>query len=203
MLKRLILAGLMILSIISVAQPVLAAEAEHETKAPLLPPLSGPGSEQTYYQAIWVLIIFVIMLAILYPTAWRNVLIGLKKREERIRKDIADAEAARAKADATLREYNAQLAAAEGRVREMLNKATADGERLATQIRMKAQQEAEEIKERNAREIEDAAIREIYEKTVDLSTRIAERILKRNLNDDDQRDLVQSSLEQLSSAAKS
>ena len=45
--------------------------------------------------ALWVVIIFVVMLMILYPTAWRNVLEGLKKREERIRKDIAEAEAAR------------------------------------------------------------------------------------------------------------
>src|SRR5437773_11147354 len=183
MFNRLILLIFMTIWTIAFAPLAQAAEGEHETRAPLIPHLSGPGSEQTYYQAIWVLIIFVIMLAILYPTAWRNVLIGLKKREERIRKDIADAEAARAKADATLRQYNAQLAAAETRVREMLSKATTDGERLATQIRMQAQHAAEETKERNAREIgaaKDAAIREIYEKTVDLSTRIAEKILKRN-----------------------
>src|SRR5437016_3755979 len=110
------------------------AAGEHATehKGTLLPSLED---KQTYYSALWVLIIFVVMLAILYPTAWKNVLAGLKKREERIRKDIADAEEARAKAEATLRQYNEQLATAENRVREMLNKAAADGEKLATQIR--------------------------------------------------------------------
>jgi len=164
-----------------------------------------PPSRDTIVSAVWVLVIFIVMLAILYPTAWKNILAGLKKREERIRKDIADAEAARLRAESTLKQYNEQLAAAEGRVRDMLSKATADGERLATQIRMQAQAEAEEIKERNAKEIvaaKDAAIREIYEKTADLSTSIAEKILKRNLNADDQRELVRSSLEQLSSVAK-
>jgi F-type H+-transporting ATPase subunit b len=179
-----------------------AERADGEHKGSILP---DPADSQTYYSALWVLIIFVVLLAILYPTAWKNVLVGLKKREERIRKDIADAEAARAKAEATLRQYNEQLAAAEGRVREMLSKATQDGERLAAQIRAQAQQEAEDIRVRNAKEIEaakHAAIREIHESAVDLSTRIAEKILRRNLNADDQRELVRSSLEQLSSVAK-
>src|SRR2546423_317574 len=99
----------------------------------LLPDTSDP---QTWYAALWVLIIFLVLLAILYPTAWKNVLAGLKAREQRIRKDIADAEAARTKAEATLKEYHAQLATAEARVREMISSATTEGERIATQIRM-------------------------------------------------------------------
>jgi F-type H+-transporting ATPase subunit b len=182
-----------------------AASVEHEKQAPLLPNNGQEFKEYFMGPAIWTIVIFLIMLAILYPTAWKNVLAGLKKREERIRKDIADAEAARAKAEDTLREYSQQLSAAEGRVRDMLSKATQDGERLAAQIRAQAQKEAEEIRERNAKDIEaakHAAIREIHESAVDLSTRIAEKILKRNLNADDQRELVRSSLEQLSSVAK-
>jgi F-type H+-transporting ATPase subunit b len=173
-----------------------AAAAEHGSE-PLLPSLE---EKSTYLEALWVVIIFLVLVAVLYPTAWKNVLAGLKKREERIRNDIAEAEAARAKAEATLKEYSAQLAAAEDRVRDMLTKATADGEKLATSIRLKAQSEAEEIKERSQRDIEaarDAALREIYERTADLATSVAEKIIRRNLNAADQQDLVRESLEQL------
>src|SRR4051812_5903643 len=159
-----------------------------------------PPSRDTLVAALWTIIIFVVMLAILYPTAWKNILIGLKKREERIRKDIADAEAARNRAEATLREYNQQLATAEGRVRDMLAKATADAERLATSMRMQAQQESEEIKERATRDIEAAraqAIRDIQAQAADLATTIAAKIIKRNLNAADQQDLVRESLDQL------
>jgi F-type H+-transporting ATPase subunit b len=151
-------------------------------------------------QALWTVIIFVVMLAILYPTAWKHVLEGLKQREQRIRNDIAEAEAARARAHATLREYNAKLAAAEEEIRQMLANATLEGEKLATTIRMKAQSEAEEIKERASKEIEaarDAALREIYERAAELATSIAEKILRRNLNPADQQELVRQSLEQL------
>ena len=133
------------------------------------------------------------------------MLAGLKKREERIRKDIADAEAARARAEATLRDYTSQLATAENKVRDMIAKATADGERVAATIRTHAQQEAEEIKERATRDIEAAreqAKQEIHSYAATLSTSIAEKILRRSLNADDQRELVNRSLEQLQTIGK-
>jgi F-type H+-transporting ATPase subunit b len=168
----------------------------HEAE-PLMPDL---GKATTITSALWVLVIFLIVLAILYPTAWKNILAGLQAREQRIRNDIAQAEAARAKAEATLREYNTQLSAAEQRVREMIATATADGERMAAQIRTRGEQEAQEIKERANKEIEAAskqAIAEVYEQTADLATSVAEKILRRNLNAQDQRDLVSRSLEQV------
>jgi F-type H+-transporting ATPase subunit b len=174
-------------------------QVEHKS-APLLPSNLEEFKEYFLGPAIWTIVIFVVLLALLIPTAWKNVLIGLKQREQRIRSDIADAEAARAKAEATLREYNNQLASAENRVREMLAKAQADGEKLATNIRMQAQTEAEEAKERAQRDIEaskNAAIAEIRQETAELATSIASKILRRNLNPDDQRQLVKESLEQL------
>ena len=209
MLKRMLILAIAIF-LLTAPSRLLAADAvrEHsqtteltgghgEEQMPLLPALDD---KNTYLEALWVVIIFVVLLAVLYPTAWKSVLAGLKAREQRIRNDIAEAEAARAKAEATLKEFNTQLATAEQRTRDMLAKATIDGEKLATSIRMNAQAEAEEIKERANREIEaarDAALREIYEKTAELATSVAEKIIRRNLNASDQQDLVRQSLDQL------
>ncbi len=170
----------------------------------LLPEGAEEG-KQAIYSAVWVLVIFIILLCVLYPTAWRNVLEGLKKREARIRGDIADAEAARSKAEGLLKQYNEQLAAAEARSREMIAAAATQGETLATQIRMTAQQESEEIKERTTKDIEaarDAAIREVREQAGNLAIMIAEKIIRRNLNANDQQDLVRESLAQLPSIGK-
>ena len=151
---------------------------------------------------IWVLIIFVILVVILYKTAWKHVLAGLKAREERIRGDIAAAEAARAKADASLKEFNAQLATAEDKAKNILAQAALDAEKIAAGIRLRSQQEVEEIKERANADIEASscqALSEIYYQAVNLSTSIAENNVRRNLNPDDQRDLVKQSLDQLQS----
>ncbi|CAN5460461.1 hypothetical protein BH09PLA1_BH09PLA1_08730 [soil metagenome] len=176
---------------------VHGAHGEAGESGSLLPDMQ---SKDTYYSALWVLIIFGVMLAVLYPTAWKNVLAGLKKREKRIRDDIADAEASRKRAEATLKEYETKLATAQSQIRDMLAKATADGEKLTTSIRMQAQQEAEDAKERANREIEgskNAAIGEIYSQAAELATNVASKILRRNLNVEDQKQLVRESLDQL------
>ena len=193
------------------AAPQEAGEAmDHEAgghagphkQPPLLP---DPTSRETQLQALWVVIIFIVLLAVLYPTAWRNILIGLKAREQRIRQDIADAEASRKRAQETLDQYNKQLATAENQVRDILAKGAADAEKIATSLKMQAQQEAEEIKERANKDIDaarKAALADIYAQAAELSTDIASKILRRNLNAEDQRDLVNSSLEQFQAVGK-
>jgi F-type H+-transporting ATPase subunit b len=181
-----------------VVAPVLAAEggAGHgdEATSPVYQPAQG------IITGVATIVIFILLVAVLGKYAWGPILAGLKAREEKIRKDIAAAEEARARAEATLRQYNDQLATAEQKVRDLLTKATADAEKLAGSIRTRGQQEAEEIKERAMRDIDAAreqALSEIYQQTADLATRVAEKILRRNLNADDQRTLVNESLQEL------
>jgi len=183
--------------LMGLAIPLQAAESGTEPQAQLL--------DLNVVGGLWVLVIFIVLAIFLYKTAWKNVLVGLKAREARIRKDIADAEATRLKAEQTLKDYNAQLAAAAEKTRDLLAKAAADGERLAAQIRTHAQQEAEETKERALRDIEAArtqAIADIYHQAAQLATSVAEKILRRNLNPDDQRDLVNQSIEQFAKVGK-
>lgn len=187
-----------ILSALLTGVPAAAARAAEAADEGPSSPLYGPT--QGLITGTVTIVIFVLLLVVLGKYAWGPILSGLKAREEKIRKDIADAEAARAKAEATLREYNQQLATAEQKVRDMIAKATTDAEQLAASIRARAQQEGEETKERAMRDIENAreqALSEIYAQTAELSTRIAEKILKRNLNADDQRELVNQSLQEL------
>lgn len=170
--------------------------AGHE-KPDLLP---NPTRSETWLSALWVIIIFLVLLAVLYPTAWKSVLAGLKAREDRIRRDIQEAEAARARAETTLKEYTARLATAEQQVRDMLNKATAEGESIAANIRTRAQQESEETKEKALRDIEASrkqAVADIYEQAATLATEVAKRVLPRALTPEDQQALLERSLEQV------
>lgn len=170
-----------------------------------LVPVSQSDQKQAFIQAVWVVIIFTILLAILYPTAWKGVLTALKGREQRIRQSITDAEAAHAKAQQVLAEYNRQLAAAEDRVREMLAKAHADAEQLAASIRENAGKEADDTRKRALADIENAkkqAIDDIHTQAVELSTSIAEKIIRRNLNPEDQRELVRASLDQFGASRR-
>jgi F-type H+-transporting ATPase subunit b len=163
------------------------------------PNLLRPASE-SLITALTTLIVFAVLVAVLGKVAWGPIAKGLQEREDKIRRDIEEAEAARAKAEATQRDYAAQLATAEAKVRELLAKATADAEQVSASIRTRAQEEAQVLKENATKEIHSAqreAIRQVHEQAAVLSTRVAEKILRRNLNVDDQRELVRESLEQL------
>jgi F-type H+-transporting ATPase subunit b len=158
------------------------------------------GPDAGLVTSLTTLIVFVVLLLVLTKYAWGPIATGLKAREDKIRNDIADAEAARKRAAETLEQYNKQLATAEQQVRDILTRAAADAEKIATSVKMQAQQEAEEIKERATKDIDAArkqALADIYAQAAELSTNIAAKILRRNLNADDQRDLVNSSLDQL------
>src|SRR5215471_3323198 len=103
MFKRIVLSLVLLVGLVApVARAAEEAGGGEETPS-IVPDMA---SKETYLSAMWVVIIFIIMLMILYPTAWRTVLAGLKKREERIRNDIAEAEAARTKSEALLKQYN-------------------------------------------------------------------------------------------------
>ena len=180
------------------AMPAVAAEAAHEGPEPPSSPLYTVN--QGLISGLASIVIFAILVAVLGKYAWAPILTGLKSREDKIRKDIADAEAARLKAEATLREYNQQLAAAEARAQEILNKSKTDADALAAQIRTRGQQEAEEARERATREIEDAknqAVREIHEHAATLATNVAEKIIRRSLNPEDYRQLVDQGVAEL------
>ena len=187
-------------SAIALAGPVvaMAADAAHEGGEHAAAP-SSPFAG-TIAQSLAAIIVFLVVFYVLKQKAWGPILKGLTDREEKIRRDIEEAEAARARAESTQRDYQAQLATAEQKVRELLTKATADAEQVANTIRTQAQQEAQVTKENALRDIDSArraAVREVHEQAATLATNVAAKILRRNLNADDQRDLVASSLDQL------
>ena len=163
------------------------------------------GGSEGAITAITTLVVFLLLVVVLGKFAWGPIATGLKAREDKIRKDIEEAEAARGRAEKTLAQYNQQLATAEEKVRQIIATAGADAEKLATNIRMKAQADAEEIKERATKDIEaarDAAVRDFQQYAAEVATNAAEKIIRRNLNASDQQDLVRQSLDQLQTISK-
>ena len=181
-------------------EPATAAghgEAGHGDAGHEAPSLFASPNFQTITTSVVTLVIFAGLLAVLGKYAWGPIQGGLIARETKIRQDIEAAERARAQADAARRQYEQQLETAEQRVRDLMAQAQADGQQLATRIKMQAQEESEEIKERAMREIEQSrrdAVDQIRSEAAMLATAVAEKILRREVNRDDQRRLVEESL---------
>lgn len=182
-----------VMSMLVLAQAAFAAEAAHgEGK---ISPFAG-----NLGNAIWTLLIFLLVLWVLGKFAWGPILAGLQRRERFIRESLETAKRDRESAEARLREYEQKLAAA----REEASKLVEEGRRDAEAVRRKIEEDArvsgDAMIERARREIgvaRDTALRELYEHSAELATSMAGSILKRQISPEDHQRLIQDALTEL------
>ncbi len=153
-----------------------------------------------YGEAIWNLLVFLIVLAILAKFVFPVIRDGLKAREAKLEGDLTAAEQAKADAEASVAEYKAKIAEAQKEAQVVIEAAKKSAEQVAAKVKSDTESEIMKMKERAQVEItsaKDAALSEVYAQTAELSTQIASRILKREINAADQQQLVSDSLAEL------
>jgi len=179
------------------AVPLWAAEEGGET----LSPFAGNVGN-----ALWTLIIFVIVVLILGKFAWSPVLSALKQREEFIHKSLSDAKRDRDEAEARLKENVAKLQNSQAEAFAIVDGARKDAERLREELRQRAQTEADAMIKKAEREIEmktTQAVRQIRQEAVDLSVTIASKLLQKNVTKEDNEKLIADALKEIESASRS
>ncbi len=147
--------------------------------------------------ALFTLVIFLVLLAVLGRYAWTPLITGLKRREDAIRENIEAAAAAQAKVEQTRRQLEEKIAQVQHAAALQLQQAKADAARAADAIRQRAEAETKALKDQALRDIQMAqqqAMRELAVKAADLSVDIAERLLQRHLNDVDREKLLEESV---------
>ncbi len=153
--------------------------------------------------AITAIVVFLLAFGFLYMKVWPKILQGLDDRDQKIRQEIANAEAAREKADAALAEYEKELASARHEANELIAQARADAKAVAKDLRDRNETELVEMKQRATRDLESAkraAITDLHAQAASLAADIAARILKREISAEDQQRLVDESLGELAGA---
>jgi F-type H+-transporting ATPase subunit b len=130
---------------------------------------------------------------------------GLDDRNAKIVGEIKAAEEARAAAKKAQSDFERQLASAREESAAMIKQARADAQRVADELKARNEQElAERVSRANA-DIEaarKAAVAELHAQSAALATDIAARILRRQVNDQDNQRLVQESLQELASGRR-
>jgi F-type H+-transporting ATPase subunit b len=157
-------------------------------------PFDGPAILDL---AIWTVVVFLALLAVLGKFAWKPMLAGLQQREENIRAALAEAQAAREEAQAIRADLQRQLAAANEQVRQILE----EGRRAAQQLReaemAKTMAEIQAERERLHREIEmqtNQAIQRIWSQAADLATLVASKALGGAITENGHRQLIERAL---------
>jgi F-type H+-transporting ATPase subunit b len=153
--------------------------------------------------AIWTLIVFLLLLAVLSRIAWNPLLEGLRKREATIRSALDEAQRAREEAERLRQEFQLEMQKANEKVRDLLEGGRKDAERTTQEMIAKARADIQGERDRLRREIDtakDQALHDLWTQAANLATMISQKVIKRELNEQDHRRLVDEALVELRSA---
>lgn len=156
--------------------------------------------------AITALVVFGAVLLILWKTVWPKITEGLDDRERKIRETLAQADAAKASAEAALAEYQENLAQGRVEAGEMIAKAKADAKAVGEELKKRNEADLSEMTMRATREIDSAkkaAIIELHAEASVLAVAVASKILQREISAADQQKFVDEALNELGNVKNS
>ena len=140
------------------------------------------------------LIAFLVIWVVLAKFAWPMIVGMLDKRQETIKNNLDEAEAAKIEAQRSLEEYKKQLAEARREAAGIVDEARRAGEQVKADITAQAQAQADEMIAKAKKSIEkekQAAIADLQSSVADLSVAVAGRFIGEGLSDADQRKLIE------------
>jgi F-type H+-transporting ATPase subunit b len=155
---------------------------------------------------IWVLVVFLIVLAILQKAVFPRIGEVLDRRAKTIEESIDSAAKLREDAEGVLAEYRQRLAEARDQADEIVARARQAGEAHQKETIETARAERERLIEQTRRDVEAEtrrAIDEIRREVADLTVMATEKVTRKSLDAADHKRLVEEALAELDFSALS
>jgi F-type H+-transporting ATPase subunit b len=179
--------------------PAAAGSAKHAAageKAEESPDVFGNALDL----GIWTVVVFLVLLWVLSRYAWKPMLEGLKRREESIRSALEEAQRAREEAKTLQTRFEQEMNRAQEKVREVMDEARKDAQGMRDEMVARAKSEIQTERERLRHEIEmarDQALEQLWNQSAQLATMIAAKAIRRQLNVDDHRQLIDEAIAEM------
>ena len=141
---------------------------------------------------------FLVFVALLSKLVIGPIVKALDAREEKIKNELHESEAAYTKAKEMQAELDKQLKGAEAKISEMMAEARRDGEEQKKTLVEQGREDIEGIRTKALREIDAArheAIVGLREEVAEVATSVAEKIIKQELDGGQYQSLVNSTIE--------
>jgi F-type H+-transporting ATPase subunit b len=151
------------------------------------------GSLIDIKQVLTQIVGFLIFLFLLRRFAWGPVLQMLEARQAKIATDLGEAERRKQEAAELKARLEQELRGIDQQARQRIQEAVSEGQRIATEIRADAQAQARARLDRAEAEIEGErakAQKSLHEDMARLAVGGAERILRKKLDEAEQRRLI-------------
>tara|TARA_Y100000588_G_scaffold159168_1_gene173083 strand:+ start:5038 stop:5586 length:549 start_codon:yes stop_codon:yes gene_type:complete len=168
------------------------------------PDVVKPGMVQVHGGTLfWSVVTFLLLLVVLKKVAWIPIIEALENRESEIKNALSSAEKARENAEKASKDYDDLVKKARLEAQEIITESKSTGERIRTEIKETAEKEAHEIIEKAQNQINaerEKAINDIKKIVVDFSIQAASKIIEKNLDSDDNRRIVNDTIEGIGKA---
>ena len=151
----------------------------------------------------WTVITFLILLVVLKKIAWGPIISTLESREKEIRDALNAADKAKEDAERVQKDYEEVVAKARAEAQDIISESRRVGDKLKADIEVSARKNADEITEKAKTQIKaekEKALSEIHDIAVELTLKTVEKVVQRNLTDDDNKKFIDETINQLGQA---
>ncbi|MBW0263166.1 F0F1 ATP synthase subunit B [Lentilactobacillus parabuchneri] len=158
------------------------------------------GAQLYVGDMLFVMLTFLVLMWLIKLVAWKPVTKMMQDRSDKIVNDIDSAKESRTKAAELAQKRQAELDKTRDDANGIINNAKQTGQRLREQIVEDARNEASNLKSSAEKDIEQQrqeALANSRKDVASLSIEIASKIISKELNEDDQKGLVDSYIEGL------
>ena len=145
------------------------------------------------------------MVLVLGKTLWKPLLNVLNEREKTIREALESAKREREQAAKLLADYQARLDQARVEAGALVEEGRRDAAATRQRILEQAHKDTAQLTERARKDIQlasDAAIKDLYDRTAELATDVAGRVLRKQLSPADHTRLVAESITEIRAGGK-
>jgi F-type H+-transporting ATPase subunit b len=156
-------------------------------------------------QFVWGFAAFVVFVLIVLKLGVKQVLAAVDARDEKIKRELAETEAAYARAKQLQGELDQRMREAEGKIAEFMAESRRDADVLKAKAVEAGRIELDAMRTRALAEIEAArqsAIVHLRAEISDIATLVAEKILRTQLDAKKHEDLVAQAIETFEAGAK-
>jgi len=180
---------LSLFGLMTVSAPLMAQEAGAAAKPGLLSPQGG--------LMFWTLIVFALVFVVLSKFAFGPITKAVNDREQALVDAIEAAKKDRADAAKLLDDHRRQIESARGEAQRFIAEGRAQAEKMKSEMLEATHAQQAELLDRARRDIEaekSKAIDELRREAIDLALAGAGKVIEKNLDDAQNRKLVESYL---------
>lgn len=151
-------------------------------------------------QVLTTLLAFGIFVYMAKKLFWRPILDTIEQRQATIKGEFDKIDAMQRQVDQLQSDYSKRMSDIEAEARLKLQEAMAQGKAIAEEVAEQARRDAETSRQRNEQMLSiemDKARAELKQDVVRMTLAATEKLVRENMNDQRQRDLVENFVEEL------